>query len=74
MCDNPDARNLWQTEMDKLLVWLVVIDTVPEIIEAFKAYLYHIFLQKELPTTECSDTITYQLYYYSTNHGVDQLF
>jgi hypothetical protein len=42
--NHTDAQNLWKTELDKLLVWLVQIDTDPDITEGLIGSLRQCFL------------------------------
>jgi hypothetical protein len=48
LCNNVDACNLWKTELDKLMAWLVTIDTDPEIIDALIDNLRQRFLAQEV--------------------------
>jgi hypothetical protein len=50
LCNNVDARNLWKTELDKLMAWLVTLDTDPEIIDALIDNLRQRFLAHEVQT------------------------
>jgi hypothetical protein len=43
---------MWKTELDKLLAWLVQIDTDPEITEAIKLNLQHTIFQSGILTVE----------------------
>ncbi len=53
-----DVRNLWRTELDKLLAWLDVIDTDPKIGDAIKAHLSYTFLQEDILVRSCTTSVT----------------
>jgi hypothetical protein len=57
LCCHVDVRNLWKTELDKLLAWLVKLDTDPEITEVIIGKLRHCFLSVNSPPTVTTNRI-----------------
>jgi hypothetical protein len=52
-----DVCNLWKTELDKLLAWLVKLDTDPEIMDVLIGNLRHCFLSVEAQSTVLTNWI-----------------